>query len=55
MDGKKHPGFKYVAATIAKREGIPVKNASAILANSSRNSSAKAHRSNPKLNKVKGK
>jgi len=50
----KHPGFKAVAAKIAKSEGIPVKNASAILASSSRKASPAAKAKNPKLNKVKG-
>jgi hypothetical protein len=49
---KKHPGFKAVAAKIAK-EGYSKKSAGAILANATRNASAKAKRSNPKLKKVK--
>ena len=52
---KKHPGFKAVQASIAKKEGIPVKNAGAILAKASRNASPAAKRANPNLNKVKGK
>ncbi len=50
----KHPGFQSVQAGIAKREGIPMKNAGAILANSSRNASAAAKRNNPRLKKVSG-
>jgi len=46
-------GFKNVANSIAKKEGIPVKNASAILAASSRNASAAAKKENPALKKVK--
>ena len=51
---KKHPGFKKVAAGIAKREGISVKRASGMLAAASRGASAGAKRKNPKLKKVKG-
>jgi hypothetical protein len=50
-----HPGFKAVAAGIAAKEGIPLKNAGAILAASSRGASAKAKKVNPRLNRVKGK
>ena len=46
--------FKSVQAKIAKSEGIPMKNAGAILAKSSRNASAKAKKANPNLKKVKG-
>ena len=51
---KKHPGFKAVQRQIAKREGIPMKNAGAILAEASRNASPAAKRKNPGLNRVKG-
>lgn len=51
----KHPGFKAVQSNIAKKEGIPMKNAGAILASSSRNASVKAKKTNPNLKKVKGK
>lgn len=50
----KPKGFANVAASIAKKEGIPAKNAKAILASSSRNASAAAKRKNPALKKVKG-
>lgn len=50
---KKHPGFKAVQASIAKKEGISKKAAGAILASSSRNASKKAKKSNPRLKKVK--
>lgn len=53
MPGKKHPGFKAVARKIAAKKGIPVKNASAILASSTRKASASAKAKNPKLKKVK--
>ncbi len=50
----KHPGFKKVQGSIAKKMGISQERAGAILAASSRNASAKAKRSNPALKKVKG-
>lgn len=46
--------FKAVQSKIAAKEGISKKSAGAILANSSRNTSTKAKRKNPKLKKVKG-
>lgn len=46
--------FKAVEKSISKKEGIPMKNAGAILAHSSRNASPAAKRKNPKLKKVKG-
>ena len=49
----KHPGFKAVQAKIAAKEGIPAKNAGAILAASTRNASAKAKAKNPALKRVK--
>lgn len=51
---KKHPGFKAVARRIAAQENIPIKNANAILANSSRHASAEAVRRNRYLKKVSG-
>lgn len=51
----KHPGFKAEAVKIARREGVPLKSADAILASSSRRASTAAHRANPKLNRVGGK
>jgi len=51
----KHPGFEAVKEKIAKKEGIPAKNAGAILASSTRKASAKAKAANPNLKKVKGK
>ena len=48
-----HPGFKAVQGKIEK-EGYSKQAAGAILANSSRNASAKAKKANPKLNKVGG-
>jgi hypothetical protein len=51
---KKHPGFKSVQGSIAKREGISKDRAGAILAASSRGASKSAKRKNPRLKKVKG-
>ena len=52
---KKHPGFKAVASGIAKKEGLPIKAADAILAKSSHGASGKAKKADPALRKVKGK
>lgn len=49
----KHPGFKAVQAKIAKKEGIPMKNAGAILAKSTRDASPAAKKANPNLKRVK--
>lgn len=56
MDHKKLAahGFSAVAARISHKEGIPMKNARAILAVSSRNASPAAKRANPKLRRVVG-
>ncbi len=50
---KYHPGFKSVQKSIAKKEGLSMKSAGAILANSTRNASTKAKKSNPRLKRVK--
>lgn len=50
----KHPGFSKVASGIAKRQGVSKARASAMLAASTRNASAKAKKKNPRLKKVKG-
>lgn len=47
-------GFKKVAKSIAAKENIPIKEANAILASSSRNASKAAKRKNPALKRVKG-
>jgi hypothetical protein len=47
--------FKSVQKKIAKKQGVSMKSAGAILASSSRNASAKAKRKNKKIKKVKGK
>jgi hypothetical protein len=52
---KKHPGFKAVQSSIAKKQGISQEAAGAILAASSRKASPSAKAKNPKLKKVKGK
>lgn len=52
---EKHPGFKAVASGIAKKQGIPVSNAKAIVAATSRRASEKAKAANPMLKKVMGK
>lgn len=50
----RHPGFKAVQASIAKRQGVSAKRAGAILAAGTRGASAKAKRANPRLKRVKG-
>jgi predicted glycoside hydrolase/deacetylase ChbG (UPF0249 family) len=49
-----HPGFKSVAARIAKKQGIPIKEANAELAASTRRAGPAARAANPRLNRVKG-
>lgn len=49
----KHPGFKSVQKSIARKQRVSMKQAGAILASSSRNASASAKRKNPNLRKVK--
>lgn len=51
---KTHPGFKKVAAGIAKKQGISKEGAAAILASSARKASAKAIKANPRLKKISG-
>lgn len=53
MSTKKHPGFKKVQNSIAKKEGISKKSAGAILAKKTRKASPAAKKKNPKLKKVK--
>lgn len=50
---KKHPGFKSVQKSIAKKEGVSQQVAGAMLASSTRDASAKAKKSNPRLKRVK--
>lgn len=49
-----HPGFKKVAASIERKEGVSKERADAILASSSRHASAAAKRRNPRLKRVTG-
>jgi hypothetical protein len=51
---KKHPGFKAEARTIARREQVPVKEADAMLAASTRKDSSKAKKKNSRLKRVRG-
>lgn len=49
----KHPGFKAVQKSIAKKEGVSMKAAGAILASATRKASPAAKRANPRLKRVK--
>lgn len=49
----KHPGFKAVQKSIARKEGVSMKAAGAILAASTRRASPAAKRANPRLKRVK--
>jgi len=49
----KMKGFKNNQAAIAKRSGVSMKRAGAILAASTRKASPAAKRANPRLNKVR--
>jgi hypothetical protein len=51
---KAHPGFKAVQSRIARKEGVSMKRAGAILGAASRGASASAKRRNPRLKRVKG-
>lgn len=51
----KHLGFKNAQKSIAAKQGVSMKAAGAILASGARHASAKAHKANPRLNRVKGK
>jgi len=53
---KAHPGFKAVQAKIAKRSGVPMANAGAILAAATRKAKRNpaAVKANPRLKRVKG-
>lgn len=53
MKKQAHPGFKSVQASIAKKQGIPMDRAGAILAASSRAASPAAKKKNPRLRRVK--
>jgi hypothetical protein len=47
-------GFKAAQKSIAKKQGIPMKNAGAILAAGARKASPAAVKANPNLKKVSG-
>lgn len=51
---KKASGFKAVQRKIARKSGVSMKSAGAILASASRKASPAAKRKNPRLRKVKG-
>jgi hypothetical protein len=51
----KNPGFKAVQKGIAKKQGVSMERAGAILASSTRKASPAAKKANPALKKVKGK
>lgn len=51
----KHPGFAKVQASIARKSGVSMEAAGAILASSSRHASAAAKRKNPRLKRVSAK
>lgn len=50
----KHPGFKSVQKSIARKQGVSMKQAGAILASATRKASPAAKRANPNLKKVRG-
>jgi len=52
---KAGPGFAAEAAAIAKKQGIPLARAKAILAAGARNASPAAKKANPNLKKVAAK
>ena len=54
VSNKAHPGFAKVAQGIARREGVPIERAQAMLAARTRGASAAAKKANPRLKKVKG-
>lgn len=51
---KKHPGFAKVQAQIAKKSGVSMERAGAILAAGARKASPAAVKANPRLKKVSG-
>lgn len=51
---KAHPGFKAVQKKIAKKQGIGMERAGAILAAGARKASKAAIKANPRLKKVSG-
>jgi hypothetical protein len=55
VKAKKGMGFKAAQKQIAKKQGISMERAGAILAEGARKASPAAKRKNPNLKKVKGK
>lgn len=51
---KAHPGFKTVQKQIAKKQGIGMERAGAILAAGARKASKSAVKANPRLKRVSG-
>lgn len=51
---KSHPGFKAVARSVARKQGVSAQRARAIVAAGARKASASAKRKNPRLRRVKG-
>jgi hypothetical protein len=51
---KAHRGFKAVQKSIAKKQGVSMKAAGAILASSARKASPAAVKANPRLKKISG-
>lgn len=48
-----HPGFKSVAASVARKQGVSPQQARAIVAAGARKASPAARQANPRLNRVK--
>ena len=49
-----HPGFEQTAENIARRQGVSLERAKAMLAAGTRRAGAAARKANPRLNRVKG-
>ena len=54
VKGKSHPGFEGAAKSVARKEGIPMESARAIIGKASHEASPKAVKANPNLTKVPG-
>jgi hypothetical protein len=54
MKAKKGMGFKAAQKSIAKKQGVSMERAGAILASGARKASKKAVKANPNLKKVSG-
>lgn len=51
---KKGMGFKAAAKSVSMKEGMPMKDANAVIAAGARKASSMAKKANPNLMKVKG-